>query len=291
MVGLVERKVSNSAIWCRRLAIFAVFYFAAIIILHRLDRLESTYAVNLLGFGFVVLVISILFAVRAMIQLWNVGAKGGKKTIFGLSLSLIMISPFIYYALLAMRYPPINDISTHSIDRPKFSESTLNLRRLKGVSEANDVISQIDEDDLDAILFAYPEISPRRYPAGSERVFKAVREIVKERGWQVTDIRRRAGQVDPPGNNSGQSNANLVKVDELEQDGEKDILIDAVTSTLYFSFKNDVVIKIVSEEDNTLVEMRSAGRWGRHDFGENARIITNFMRDLDKSLVGSSGEG
>ena len=44
-------------------------------------------------------------------------------------------------------------------------------------------------------------------------------------------------------------------------------------------------------EENTLVEMRSAGRWGRHDFGENARIIEKFMRDLDQNLIGIAGEG
>jgi hypothetical protein len=290
MVGLVERKLSKSAIWCRRLAVFAVLYFAAIIILHRLDRIESTHAVSLLGIGFVILILSILFAVRAMFQLWNVGAKGGKKTIFGLSLSLIMISPFFYFALLAMRYPPINDVSTNVYSPPDFSEKTLNIRRLKGVTDANDASAQIVEDVADAILFIYPEVSSRRYPAGSERVFKAAREIIKDRGWNVTDIRRRAG-IDIEASDASNDTTKAVKDDGLEQEAEKDIFIDAVTSTLFLSFKNDVVIKIVNEEDDTLVEMRSAGRWGRHDFGENARIITKFMRDLDQNLIGIAGEG
>jgi hypothetical protein len=290
MVGLVERKLSKSAIWCRRLAVFAVFYFAAIIILHRLDRIESTHAVSLLGIGFVILILSILFAVRAMFQLWNVGAKGGKKTIFGLSLSLIMISPFCYFALLAMRYPPINDVSTNVYSPPDFSEKTLNIRRLKGVTDANDASAKIVEDVADAILFIYPEVSSRRYPAGTERVFKAIREIIKDRGWNVTDIRRRAG-IDIEASDASNDTTKAVKDDGLEQEAEKDIFIDAVTSTLFLSFKNDVVIKIVSEEDDTLVEMRSAGRWGRHDFGENARIITKFMRDLDQNLIGIAGEG
>jgi len=286
MVGLVERKLSKSAIWCRRLAVFAVFYFAAVIMLHRLGKIESSFTLNLLGIGFAILIISILFAVSAMIQLWNLGAKGGKKTIFGLTLSLIMISPFFYYALLAMRYPPINDVSTNVYDPPVFSEKTLNIRRLKGVQSDNGANAQFSEEDAEAILFNYPQVSSRRYPAGSERVFKAVREIIRERGWSVTDIRRlTATETDT------KDTANDAGDDGLEQEAEKDIFIDAVTSTYFLSFKNDVVVKIVGEEDSTLVEMRSAGRWGRHDFGDNARVITDFMRDLDKALIGISGEG
>ena len=52
-----------------------------------------------------------------------------------------------------------------------------------------------------------------------------------------------------------------------------------------------MVIKIVSEEENTLVEMRSASRWGKHDFGANARAIEKFLRDLDQNLIGIAGEG
>ncbi|MCP4182457.1 MAG: DUF1499 domain-containing protein [Hyphomicrobiales bacterium] len=272
------------------MAVIAVFYFAAIIILHRLGRIESTLVVNLLGVGFIILIISILFSVSAMIQLWSVGAKGGKKTIFGLSLSSIMISPFFYFAILAMRYPPINDVSTNVYSPPDFSEKTLDIRRLKGVKDVNDASGEIVEDNAEAILFTYPEVSSRRYPASSERVFKVVHEIVRDRGWNVTDIRRRDG-TDTEANDAADDNTKAAKDDGLEQEAEKDIFVDAVTSTLFLSFKNDVVIKIVSEEDNTLVEMRSAGRWGRHDFGENARIIAKFMRDLDQNLIGISGDG
>ncbi len=298
MVGLVERKLSKSAIWCRRLAVFAIPYFLGTIIMYRLDKMTYDQTIGLLGFGFIILIVSILFAVRAMVQLWNEGAKGGKKTIFGLSLSVMMLAPFLIIAVQAMRYPPINDVSTNIFSPPVFSAKTLGIRRARGVSLLNDVETEIDEDEMASMLLAYPKIGPRRYPAGPERVYKAVSEIVKDRGWSITDIRGLPGGVEETKvkaestkKNAKKSKKAAAKNSGMEAATDNDIFLDAVSSTLFMAFKNDVVIKIVSEEENTLVEMRSAGRWGRHDFGENARIIEKFMRDLDQNLIGIAGEG
>ncbi len=298
MVGLVERKLSKSAIWCRRLAVFAIPYFLTTIIMYRLDKLTHSQTIELLGFGFIILILSILFAGRAMVQLWNEGAKGGKKTIFGLSLSLMMLTPFLVFAVQAMRYPPINDVSTNIFSPPDFSAKTLDIRRAKGVLPFNDVEAGIDEDEMTDILLAYPKIRSRRYPAGPERVYKAISKIVKERSWSITDIRGLTGATDDTKakaeskkKNTKKSKSAAVKNSGLEVAPVDDILLDVVSATLFLAFKNDVVIKIISEEENTLVEMRSAGRWGHHDFGENARIIEKFMRDLDRNLIGIAGEG
>ena len=196
MVGLVERKVSKSAAWCRRLALFAMPFFIAVILLHRFEKIDSSQTIILLGFGFVILVASILLAARAIVQLWTLGAKGGRKMITGLFLSLAMLVPFGYYASLAIRFPAINDVATDIQQLPEFSQKTIALRSRINVPRENDVTTPLSDDEIVSILFTYPELSSRRFPAGAERVLKAVREIVVDRGWRVLDVRGLPGSDD-----------------------------------------------------------------------------------------------
>ncbi len=309
MVGLVERKLSKSALWCRRLAYFAVPYFLLTILMHRYGNITADQAIGLLSFGFLILVLSILLAINAMVHLWNEGVKGGKMMITGLFLSSLMMAPFVLFAVLAIQYPAINDVATNVYSPPAFSNKTISIRKSNGVPKENDVSVPYRDDVITQILVQYPKISPRRYPAGPERVYKAVRSIVEKRGWQVLDIRgldegdkNKDDEVKPnekktkaqPAQNSGNNRqaGSLSAVDNgLEATHVPDIYIDAVSLSLFFAFKNDVVIKIVAENENTLVEMRSAARWGVHDFGVNARIIKTFLSDLDQSLLGIAGEG
>ena len=64
--------------------------------------------------------------------------------------------------------------------------------------------------------------------------------------------------------------------------------IEAVATSFLFGFQTDVVIRIVEEEDGTLVDMRSSSRHGSHDLGSNAKQIVDFMNDLDTALQGLS---
>lgn len=306
MVGIVERRVSKSALWCRRLAIFAMPFFLITILMHRFGNITSTQAMELLAVGFVLLVVSVLLAIHAMFQLWNEGVKGGKMMTGGLFLSTLMLTPFLIFAALAMQYPAINDVSTNVYSPPEFSEKTIRLRRSIGVPPENDITREYDEELISNIQDFYPKISPRRYPAGPERVLKAVRTLVTDRGWALTRLRGLPdehnetapvldGKKNLPENNTD-SKTNQKNVPKNEDNGLETIRIgsiylDAVSSSPIFSFKNDVVIKIVEENENTLVEMRSAARWGIHDFGANARLIEKFLGDLDQNLIGIAGEG
>ncbi len=305
MVGLVDRRVSKSAMWCRRLALFAIPYFLVSILMHRLGNITTDQVMGLIAFGFILLVISVLLAVRAAVQLWNEGAKGGKAMIVGLFLAIAMLTPFVYAGLTAARLPAINDVATNLYEPPTYSEKTISLRKSLDVPEENDVSLPYDEQVLTQILVAYPKLSPRRYPAGPERVYQAVQALIEDRGWKISNISGLAQKEEQapkekqkPGKSKkkkskGKKSDNNPEVEEgaLEPVLVSDIAVDVVSASFIFGFLNDVTILIVSEEENTLVEMRSAARWGIHDFGANASLIENFLHDLDQKLIGIAGEG
>lgn len=65
-----------------------------------------------------------------------------------------------------------------------------------------------------------------------------------------------------------------------------DASIEAVARTLVLALPADVALRIVADDDGSLVDMRSASRIGSHDLGDNARRIRAFFSDLDSALQG-----
>jgi uncharacterized protein (DUF1499 family) len=60
--------------------------------------------------------------------------------------------------------------------------------------------------------------------------------------------------------------------------------IDAVDKTLLMGFPQDVTIRVRPLAGQTRIDIRSASRFGRHDFGGNARRIQRFAQELQTQL-------
>ena len=156
--------------------------------------------------------------------------------------------------------------------------------------EGMNPVMQYTEEYARKIVLAYPKLQPRRYPASPERVLEAVTAIIQENEWPVTGTF--AVPVQPVETAAEGSEDN--QAEEALEDNEnvpQDMYIEFLERTLVFGFENDVVVRIVSEDQNTLVDVRASSRWGRHDFGYNAKLIENFLIQLDAALLGIAGEG
>lgn len=64
---------------------------------------------------------------------------------------------------------------------------------------------------------------------------------------------------------------------------EKDGRIEAVDTTRWFGFKDDVVIRVAPSGGGSRVDIRSKSRVGRSDVGANAARIQGFLTALEKS--------
>lgn len=69
-----------------------------------------------------------------------------------------------------------------------------------------------------------------------------------------------------------------------EGKGPGGIEIQAVARTRVFRFKDDVTIRIRRAGGMTSLSVRSKSRVGKWDFGQNARNIREFLRELDQEL-------
>jgi uncharacterized protein (DUF1499 family) len=105
----------------------------------------------------------------------------------------------------------------------------------------------------------YPDLQPRRYPAGSRAVMAAVKDAVaKLPGWTFV------GAGSGPGGTAVQ-----------------------VARTLpLLPLTYDVTVRIQGEQGGARVSVRSRSRLGPWDFGQNARNIRELLAALDRELAG-----
>ena len=58
-----------------------------------------------------------------------------------------------------------------------------------------------------------------------------------------------------------------------------------VARTPILGFRDDVVVRVRATPDGARIDVRSASRYGRHDFGTNASRVRNLISDIDDVLA------
>jgi len=100
----------------------------------------------------------------------------------------------------------------------------------------------------------YPKLQPQRFSAGSDTVYAAALAAAKAIGLEI------------------------IAADEAK--GE----IRGIATTRILRFKDDVTITISREGNATVVNIRSASRVGKGDFGANARRIEKLQAEIASRL-------
>ncbi len=316
-----RRRRSRSAIWCQRLASFALPFLLITILGHRFGFIDTVPMLWLLGLAVVILLASLVLGVVGFMQLWSDGRKGGLKATQGMLLAIVLLTPFAYYGGLAFWLPPLHDISTDLQTPPDFDIA------IDDRSAGMNPILPPTEAQAQNQIAAYPRVQARRYPLGVGRVFRATAELVRERNWTILTSEEpdREAPVDDEGSGlvakpttdsdgmplriptpafrpeqapiEAGGEPVQIEVQEISPLGREageeveaisERYIEAVATSLVFGFESDVIIRMIEEENGTLIDMRSNSRWGPHDLGSNAARIRAFMSDLDDSLQGLS---
>ena len=93
-----------------------------------------------------------------------------------------------------------------------------------------------------AQVAAYPGVQPKVIDADGEEAFQLVIKTLAARGWKIVD-------QTAPGGRSGLGH------------------IDAVDRTPIMAFPDDITIRLRPLPGQMRIDVRSASRYGRHDFG------------------------
>lgn len=138
----------------------------------------------------------------------------------------------------------INDITTDLEDPPQFS-AVIPLRPAGSnpVEYGGPAVAARQRE-------AYPEIAPIYTSLEPEAAFQKAFETAEALGWEIV-----SGDL-------------------------QSLIIEAIDTTRFFRFKDDIVIRIRAHEDGSRVDLRSRSRVGRSDLGKNAKRIGEFTRNF-----------
>lgn len=240
------RKRSRSAVWSRRLAIFFLQLLILTVLLHRFGSLGTQAALNLLSVSITGLILAFGLGIFGLIRIWRRDDLGAVQAVFGVLLALAGLAPFLWFGGQAAFLPPIDDVATTPANPLPFKD--LSMRP----ADANP-IRPLTPSEVKAQEKAYPDVHPLDLERSVTDAFALVRAAMHQLGWHIV-------VSDPPAPGG---------VGYLQ----------AIDRTMIMGFTDDVAASVTAKGKDSVLNVRSASRYGRSDIGANAaRILALFSQ-------------
>ncbi len=144
----------------------------------------------------------------------------------------------------ARSVPPIHNVSTDTQDPPSF-DVVVELRGNNSNPLAYDAEQLAPQQRA-----AYPWVAPLELSAAPDAVFDSALEALSKLGLEIVNADRDSGRI------------------------------EAVATTFWFGFKDDVVVRVRPLSGGSRVDVRSVSRVGQSDLGANAARIGAILDAL-----------
>lgn len=211
-----------------------------------------------------------------------------RKRAFILALAALLISGLSMGRVLAfggqaMRLPPIHDVQTdwskpirpsealaaarlETADANKIEDAPViemdeaaqkrwPRQNLRPVSIAQEEAEFVPEEQDSPKVAPYPKLDTYVAPAAPAEAFAAILAIVEDRGWEIVSADAAAGRI------------------------------EATETSFWFGFKDDVMIRILPEEEGgSRIDVRSISRVGLSDLGANAKRVRSLLDDIETAV-------
>ena len=162
----------------------------------------------------------------------------------GMAASFAVVVFLGMHLLSALSAPPIYQVSTNPEDPPEF----IDIVALRGES-ANSL--ELDAATIGPIQQeSYPWVEPLLVRATPAEAFADVLGVLESMGLEVVATHPELG------------------------------LIEAVDTTFWFGFKDDVAVRVRKYPQGSVVDVRSASRVGISDVGAHAKRVKEILRRL-----------
>ena len=212
----------------------------------RLELLPLTPAFG--GYAISALVLGLGALVMLVALVGGRGRMGGWKFNTACWIALVLGVGMTLNNLLWLRQgqvsPLIHDVTTDTANPPEFVD-ILPLR----ASAANPA-EYTGPKAAELQLAAYPEIQTLMLEVTAAEAIALAEEAALDLGWEIVAVAPGEGRL------------------------------EAVDTTAWFGFKDDVVVRIREGEDGCRVDVRSKSRLGLSDVGTNARRIRHFLSHM-----------
>lgn len=209
---------------------------------HKYGAWNFDFAWNtLIRYGFFAAVAAGGLALLAIVISLIRGKLGGFVT----ALFALAIAGGVAYVPWTMRakaaaLPEITDITTDTEKPPQF----VALANIREMSENG---LAYKADDAAKQKSAFPDIAPYTTSESVSAIMGKANAAAKKLGWQVAESVPEQGRL------------------------------EATSVSDWFGFKDDIVVRIAADGAGTRVDVRSAARAGKTDFGGNAEHVRAFI--------------
>jgi uncharacterized protein (DUF1499 family) len=162
--------------------------------------------------------------------------------LLGVLIGGVLAGFVLHWKQVAESVPRIHDITTDTGNPPQFVA-------IPGLLRSGENTHVYGGSELAGLQKkAYPDIVPLILPELPDQAFEKALAAARRLGWQIIDADSDAGRI------------------------------EAVDTTFWFGFKDDVVIRIRRLPSGSRVDIRSVSRVGVSDLGKNAERIRKFLR-------------
>jgi uncharacterized protein (DUF1499 family) len=201
-----------------------------------------------LGFGILRWSIYVALAATALaiIALAVPKIRAGRQTTLVLTLAAGLCLAYLPWSFFqqAREAPPINDITT-DLDNPPLFDKILPLRAGSPVAAAYH-----GPETAAAQRKGYPDLKPLVLAVPPAAAFARALDTASQMGWDLVAVDPATGRI------------------------------EAVATTPWFGFKDDVVIRVGADPAGSRIDVRSVSRVGRGDLGVNARRIRRYLAQI-----------
>ena len=208
-----------------------------------------------LGFGLMDAMRYALFAgaagaILAIVFLLVPKVRAGQTVtlVMALLLGALVAAVPVYVRSTAESLPFIHDITTDTTNPPEF----VDVKPLR--QDAPNPPEYAGEEVAAQQREGYPDLEPLETEMDPEALVKLAENTAREQGWEI--------------------------VSAVTADGR----IEATDTTLWYGFKDDIVIRVRATEDGSILDIRSKSRVGGSDLGKNAARIRDYLDDLRAHL-------
>lgn len=171
-------------------------------------------------------------------------AGGTVNAMAALIVSLGVVALPLKWLQQAQSLPAINDITTDTANPPAFL-AILPLRAGAPVPAAYPGASTAQ-----AQREGYPDIAPLTLRDSRAIAFAKAEDAARTAGWEIVATDKAAGRI------------------------------EATATTMWFGFKDDIVVRVTPAPGGSRIDVRSVSRVGKSDLGTNAERIRNYLGRL-----------
>ncbi len=252
-----DQPPSFLARWTSRLALFCAVLLITTVFLHRLFALPTPVALNITAAAFAGAALVLVMAAIAGLDIWITGRQGAPRVIAGSVVAGALLSIALGIFLMSRDWPMLNDVSTDLTQPPEFQDAAKNRQPGSNpLAYPKDRFAELQKT-------SYPDLKTLILPRPASEAYELVLQaLAKLRTKTVLEV--------PPDDDSGEPGT-----------------IELAERTMILGFAADVVIRVSGDDQTSAVDIRSASRYGRSDFGRNAERVRQIMKEIVGRLEAS----